>query len=440
MKKFILLVLLGATLLGPAFGAEEYFSPWAAEELTEGDKMGLYPLEMLFNKTDFKAPIPLGELKDLQVAAREKLLKEGIPEKDGISVTFKANTRGAVIDSLGEIYRDFTPGEEEKQDIPLLRDIEVLRGNGKSINEKGICTRQEAIALYTRLTRHILYERGLGSRGFLWEVQGNGAKAYLFGSIHSGNHDMYPVSRKVMEHFAEAQEVYFEIESEDSKGQKYLEEKRYHRDGRTLKDDLGEGDYGALKRVMDGFGIPEETYRNYRPWAAYLFLSMNPLEAERGSYLGVESYLTQKAVLAGKPIGQIESIPLQTDLLSNYREEDYLLLLRAQIEEVARYGFARMDRGLTRLQDLWIRGDEEGLNETLEGETPEERRYNEMLLGERNRYMARRIEEILGREEKKTVFIVVGAAHLTPEDSVLSILKNQGYKVKHLGRGDVLPR
>ncbi|CRH60318.1 TraB family [Chlamydia trachomatis] len=43
--------------------------------------------------------------------------------------------------------------------------------------------------------------------------------------------------------------------------------------------------------------------------------------------------------------------------------------------------------------------------------------------------MAQKIDAMLKKDGKNTYFILVGSAHLVPENSVTGILKNMGYEV-----------
>ncbi len=49
---------------------------------------------------------------------------------------------------------------------------------------------------------------------------------------------------------------------------------------------------------------------------------------------------------------------------------------------------------------------------------------------ERNRQMAEKIEEYI--HSNKTIFVVVGAAHVVGKDGILQILRRKGYFIKPL--------
>lgn len=78
----------------------------------------------------------------------------------------------------------------------------------------------------------------------------------------------------------------------------------------------------------------------------------------------------------------------------------------------------------------WSAGDRDKMKKILSrpgDETSE--KFNEVLLSERDKKMAQKIDAMLKKDGKNTYFILVGSAHLVPENSVTGILKNMGYKV-----------
>ena len=56
----------------------------------------------------------------------------------------------------------------------------------------------------------------------LWKVEKGGKSSYLFGSIHLGSEDMYPLSKKVKDAYNQAENLVVEIDLKPGDEQKLL--------------------------------------------------------------------------------------------------------------------------------------------------------------------------------------------------------------------------
>ena len=405
-------------------------SSWALKELLEGDKMGLYPMEYRLENMNFTTPLEKKEGEELYRRTAEKLKDMGITKIDSKEFIFQQGTRKEIMEALLNLYGEKS-FQREKERIRFLQEKGILKGKGNTLDLEGVCSKEEAIALFTRTVKEMTKKNGLGAKGFLWSVEHRGQKIYLFGSIHMGKHRMYPIRSEVLEAFQKSEHIYFEVATEDEKEWEYMKKQMTYSDGRTLREDLGEKDYQSFVEIMDLSDIPEEEYKYYRPWAAYHLLSTNPENVTIKNYLGVDSYFMEKAKLYGKKIHQLESVKRQTDTLYDVAPEEYLGMIRQVLEEINQHGYRTLDDQIDTLQECWIQGDVKKINGYLQLEdTRSEEKVKDVLLGQRDIDFADNIEKILRKKGKKTSFVVIGAAHLTPKQSVVGLLKQRGYRVK----------
>ncbi len=56
-------------------------------------------------------------------------------------------------------------------------------------------------------------------------------------------------------------------------------------------------------------------------------------------------------------------------------------------------------------------------------------KYDDLLLNDRNKNWVKQLKEIM---KKESVFVAVGAGHLTGQEGLISLLKKEGYKVEPL--------
>ena len=79
---------------------------------------------------------------------------------------------------------------------------------------------------------------------------------------------------------------------------------------------------------------------------------------------------------------------------------------------------------------MWTRGDVKAMGESFNRELKDSPELRENLLRKRNAnwnyWLQRRMQQ------PGTVFVAVGAGHLSGSDSVISMLEKSGYKVKRV--------
>ena len=100
-------------------------------------------------------------------------------------------------------------------------------------------------------------------------------------------------------------------------------------------------------------------------------------------------------------------------------------MINSFIDTANKYGLDIFTKSSENLKTIWKNGDEKALNDTLDKDNS----FTGNLFDERDINMANKIEEVLKSNEKKTYFIIAGAAHFTPEDSIIKLLENKGFKV-----------
>ena len=120
----------------------------------------------------------------------------------------------------------------------------------------------------------------------------------------------------------------------------------------------------------------------------------------------------------------------QSNILSNFDKKTYVEMIENLTAEIEKNGYKNINSGLYTLLDAWQSGDRDKMKSilSLKGDEPSEK-FNEAILDERDEGMAKKIDAMLKKDGKNTYFILIGSAHLVPENSVTGILKNMGYKV-----------
>lgn len=398
------------------------FSPWATKDLNDAQFMGLYPAKNFFEGKDFTKATTLDDAKLSYKLAKEKIEERGIETAEDFN--FKDLSRLETLNSISKLLND------EKFEIKNLRDSKIFLGSvdEKYLNEK--IPLQEMLSLYNRAVNKVLQDKGKVSKGFFYEIENKGNKVYMLGSIHVGKSSLYPIDKDIVNALKSSDKIYMEIDLSKKDEAKAMQEKIYYKDGKTLKDDLGEDLYKRVLKIFEVFGMTEDHVKKIRPWAVYNTLSVDPSGTAANASYGVESYFLALSLLNKIEIDELESIKFQSDLLSNFDNASYIKMIEGLTTEIENNGYKNINAGLDNLLDAWTKGDKAKMKNILSQEGDEaSEKFNEVLLKERDKGMAKKIDTMLKKDGKNTYFILVGSAHLVPDNSVTGILKNMGYEV-----------
>ena len=273
----------------------------------------------------------------------------------------------------------------------------------------------------------------------LWKVTGPGLGAneslHLFGSIHLGKPEFYPLHPTIENTFRAAETLVFEIDPQaaaDPQVALRMQLRGMLPAGQTLGDVVSPEALANLEQVLTGFGIPLGNFMTMKPWLLTLMLAN--VQASSLGYSaqhGLESYfIAQKAPATN--IEQLESIEQQVDMLDGLDPE---LLLGYSLQD-----FDDSAGEMEALIAAWRCADKPALSEQLFSEVlkieqngdPAMRAGLEdlfrRLYTDRNKVMADGIVRFIDSGSGDW-FVVVGSAHLLGEGSVIELLEQRGYTV-----------
>lgn len=270
-----------------------------------------------------------------------------------------------------------------------------------------------------------------------------GHTAWLFGSIHVGREDFYPLPAHVQNAFDGADCLAVEMDivafEKDISQQLLATLAMTYTDGTTIKDVLPDMLYakaiGILQEIdmYDGAGFVD----SIRPvFLGSMIESSMWEDFGLDGDLGIDHHLTALAYEREKEVLEVESAKLQYDMMANFSKELQILLLESAVE--AYESPEESEKQMNQLVSAWQSGDEAQLIALLASEpkelSKEEQKlydeYNTAMMTDRNVKMADYAEEALRSD--KEVFICVGAAHIVGEGAMVQLLKERGYTVKRM--------
>ncbi|HVE41163.1 MAG TPA: TraB/GumN family protein [Planctomycetota bacterium] len=271
-----------------------------------------------------------------------------------------------------------------------------------------------------------------GSKLFLWKASSPTTEVYLFGSIHLGKQEWYPLPKEIEGAFEKSK--YLVVEADESKvdaiklQQLALENGIYappdslskHASAETMK---------ALGALAEKLGLPAASLEQMKPWLLSLTLSsMSLIKLGYSPDLGIDRHFL-KAAKDKKEILELESMEFQIKLLAGLSDELQVKFLELTLEE-ADNAKERMEK----IVGAWSKGDgallEDEMLKKRAAKNPAQAEFQAKLIDERNVSMAKKIGEYL--KTKDVHFVVVGSAHLIGEKGIVRLLEKDGFKVQQL--------
>lgn len=271
--------------------------------------------------------------------------------------------------------------------------------------------------------------------GFLWQVDKDGRRSWLYGSLHVATRDWMFPGPTVRAALHDADQVALELDVLDPDVMRRLQSGMAARPGAApLPPALAQRLQAQAEAACVGAALT-----GLRP--EMQAITLEALAGRRQgldpSY-GVDAFLAGLAHGLGKPV-----ISLETP------EQQLALLLHddpAQIEEQVGQTLDELEHGQTqrvtdRLARDWAQGRLDDLQDYAQWcdcmTTAEQRDFQRRLIDDRNLRMAQRIDAMHAAGHR--VFVAVGALHLVGPQGLPALLAARGYQVRAVPLGGSVP-
>lgn len=261
----------------------------------------------------------------------------------------------------------------------------------------------------------------------MWEVRDHDSAIWLFGSFHILPEGAEWRSEMFDTILAEADTVIFEADIRPSALAEVGAEafaRGIYTDGTLLTDVLDAETEARLREQASAIDLPMGSILAMRPWMATNTLTVQALAVEGYDAKGVEFVLQPE--LADKSVDFLETGDQQLDVLAGAPEDEQVAMLSATLDEMA-----ELPKMMDKMISHWLAGTPEELGELFLLEMGGfEQAFLERLIHARNRKWIPMLETMLAGNRENLV--IVGAAHLIGEDSVLDLLEQAGYAVERI--------
>ena len=266
---------------------------------------------------------------------------------------------------------------------------------------------------------------------FLWEIESPNNTVYLLGAIHLLRETDYPLAQPIEAAFEDAETVVFEVNIGASESpqtlQTFLAAAAPDSPDEVIYNALDDETYRLAQETAIAIGLPFAGFNNFEPWAFFINLSVfKLLQLGFEPAYGVDTYFFNEANLANKNVLVLETIEEQFGFLDNMSPSIQADLVKQTILELD-----TLETVMDSMISAWKSGDtptfESLILESFAG-FPE---AYDALLVQRNQNWIPDIESYINQPED--YLVVVGAAHLVGNDSVVQLLQDKGYTVQQTG-------
>jgi len=270
-------------------------------------------------------------------------------------------------------------------------------------------------------------------RGALFKVSDQERTLYLYGTIHAGKPDYYPLEPRLGAALAAAPTLVLEV---DAARDPQAVAQSFMRHGMFAPGSPGYAGLTPERRLridtaLKAQGVDPAAVVQMKPWMVTVLLTLVDL-----GKLGVDPALGVDAHLAGLvrgkiPIAELESAQYQAALLDRLPLAMQWELLE---ETLAHMASGQQLREARELFDAYERADQGALDRiALRVETDDSvggKFVREIVLDERNGPMADKLAAMLKRDNN--VVAAVGLLHLLGKRGVPALLRERGLKVERV--------
>lgn len=283
-------------------------------------------------------------------------------------------------------------------------------------------------------------DEGPTKRPFLYLIERD-PPAFLYGTIHLADDRIMDIPDIVDAAYESSDALYTEIDMDLAKLADATRSRMMLPAGKTLKDILPPELYERADKFLQKRAMSMEAFKTFKVWAAGMQISLIDLMKDIQGFQGLDMYFYNQARSDDKEVGGIETVTEQLDAFEGLTQEEQIKSLEKGIrllEELDAKG-RRMTRELL---DAYYTGDDAGLtklmDEFMDPKNPVDAKSFDLLITQRDKKMAERIDERLKQNPQRSYLFAVGAYHLIGKDAnVIKHLEKAGYKIRRLKPDDV---
>lgn len=272
------------------------------------------------------------------------------------------------------------------------------------------------------------------AHGALFRVQGSGHTLYLFGTLHVGLPDYFPLEPRIEAAIAHAGTVALEVDPRQDPATVAPIMQRYAAlpAGARADDGMGAADRARVARALQKAHLDVGLMSVYKPWMLAILLALNEYTAQGyRTDLGVDAYIAGQARKASVPVRELESMAAQLALLDSMKPAEQRAFL---LDTVDAMDSGKESREVREVVAAWAHADQAALEDIAsraeQDHTLAGRFMQEVLIEGRNPALADKLAAQLAQQGDSVG--AIGVLHLVGAHSVPLLLKAKGLTVERI--------
>jgi uncharacterized protein YbaP (TraB family) len=271
-------------------------------------------------------------------------------------------------------------------------------------------------------------------RGALFKVTAKGHTLHLFGTMHIGRAEFYPLEPRIRAAVAAAPTLAVEVDLERDPAavMTAMQQHGMFAPGSAGYSGLAPERRARIEGALKKIGIDPGGVVQLKPWVLASMLAV--MEAMKLGYqieLGIDKHLVQLARSGRTKVTELESMQFQAALFNRLSDEQQWRILEETLEFMESGRHTRETRELIEAYNNADHAALETILRRLESDPSQSAKFmREMLLGERNGPMADKIAAMLKHEHNSVA--AVGVLHLVGKRGLPELLRARGLAVERV--------
>ena len=263
----------------------------------------------------------------------------------------------------------------------------------------------------------------LAQNSLFWQVEApNGKTSFIFGTMHVVSKDKFYLPETVLETLKSCDKVFFEVNSApDEKETVALSQMEEGRMSDYLDQAQKDSLYAYVEQIMGLDSVKYEyTLGKFKPFIFTQFPFMQIMLSGESIDMNLMRIARENDV----PVEGFETYAEQMAYFDNLSDSMQAELIMSVVRETK-----NPQETWDELESHYLEQDLDAMMNDFEEEGAVEAFMSNQLLDERNKNWVRILTKRLVDEQ---LFIAVGAGHLSGENGLLQLLKNEGYSLTPL--------
>jgi uncharacterized protein YbaP (TraB family) len=295
--------------------------------------------------------------------------------------------------------------------------------------------RRKIITLFVALVVVLLAPAAYAdNRGALYKVQAGGHTLYLFGTMHVGLPEFFPLEPGIEQAIATAKSVSLEIDPAQDPAlvQQAMIRFGLQPAGKRSDDGMPDADRERLARALKQAGIDQSNVAAMKPWLLATMLSLYEYTAQGyRADLSVDNYVAAQARKAKVPVRELESVAAQLALFDSLTPAEQRTFL---LETLDAMDSGKQATEVKEVVNAWRTADKAALDDIArraeEDQSVSGRFLQKVLIEGRNGALADKIAAQLARDSGSVS--AIGVLHLVGPKGVPALLQARGMTVERV--------